>query len=122
MTNHELSSTEFNKDAYLALTHSNNLHFEDQIEEFIGVLADDDEENLDALRGVMIATLSHLAIQRKLDRFLTDNVPEPSEAAVEYSLEVAENLGIKGFSTKPTIVVEPEEVNYKALLDLIYSN
>ena len=33
MTNHEFSSTEFNKEAYLALTHSNNHHFEDQIED-----------------------------------------------------------------------------------------
>lgn len=112
----------FNKDAYLALTHANNEHFEDEIQEYIGILADDDEDNPEALRGVMTATLNHLAIQRKLDKFLTDNVPEPSQEAVDYSLEVAENIGIKGFTTKPTIVVNPKEIDYKALLELIYSN
>lgn len=118
----ELRADEFNKDAYLALTHANNEHFEDEIQEYIAILADDDEENVEAMRGVLTATLNHLAIQRKLDKFLTDNVPEPTEESVEHSLEVAERIGIKGFSTKPTIVVNPKEKDYKALLDLIYSN
>lgn len=118
----ELPAGEFNKEAYLALTHSNNAHFEEAIEEYITILAEENEEDIDALRGVMTATLTHLAIQRKLDKFLTDNVAEPTKEAVEYSLEVAERLGLKGFSTRPTIVVDPKELDYKALLELIYSN
>lgn len=117
----EIKGTDLNKDAYLALTSSNNAAFEDAIEEYIGILAEEDEEDIDALRGVMTATLTHLAIQRKLDKFLIDNVSAPSEDIVEYSLEVAERLKIQGFSTRQQIVVEPKEVDYKALLEFIFN-
>lgn len=118
----QLSSTELNQLAYQHLTQANNAHFEESIAEFITILAEDDEENVDALRGVMTSTLTYLSVQRKLEKFLSDNVPAPAQDIVEYSLEVAERLRIQGFSVRPTIVIEPEEVKYKELLDLIYSN
>lgn len=117
----EISSTVMNKEAYLALTHSNNARFEEAIEEYVGILAEENEEDPDAMRGVLTATLTHLAIQRKLDKFLVDNVESPSEEIVEYSLEVAERLKIQGFSTQQTIVVNPREIDYKGILDYIFS-
>jgi hypothetical protein len=117
----QLTSTEMNQLAYMHLTASNNAHFEESISEFVTILAEDDDENVDALRGVMTATLTYLAVQRKLEKFLTDNVPAPAQDIVEYSLEVAERLRIQGFSVRPTIVIEPEEVKYKELLELLYS-
>ena len=118
----QLSSTELNQLAYLHLTQANNAHFEEAISEFVTILAEDDDENVDALRGVMTATLTHLSTQRKLEKFLSDNVPAPSKDIIEYSLEVAERLRIQGFSVRPTIIIEPKEVNYKELLDLLFSN
>ena len=118
----ELTSVDLNKEAYLSLTVANNIHFEESIAEYIDILASDDEEDIEALRGVMTATLTHLAVQRKLDDFLEKNIPSQSKESVEYSLEVAENIGIQGFSTRPTIVANPDTVDYKSLLELIVGN
>lgn len=119
MSDNNLTAVDLNKAAYVALTASNNAHFETQISEYIDILATEDEEDINALRGVMTATLTHLAVQRKLEKFRTDSIPADSQEVVDYSLEVAENLKIAGFSVRPTIVISPEEVDYKALLELI---
>lgn len=117
----QLTATELNRLAYQHLTQANNAAFEATISEYVNVLSDEDEENVDALRGITTATLTYLAVQRKLEKFFTDNVPAPEQDILEYSVEVAERLKIQGFSVRPTIIIEPEEVKYKELLDLLYS-
>jgi hypothetical protein len=118
----QLSAIELNRLAYQHLTQANNAHFENAISEYINILSEEDEEDVNALRGITTATLTYLGVQRKLEKFFADNVPAPEQDVLEYSLEVAERLKIQGFSVRPTIVIEPEEVQYKELLDLLFSN
>ena len=116
---------ELNKSAYIALINSTAVHFEDSVDEFIDILNDDeatDSDNAEAMRGIVNAALTQLAIQRKLNRFLSDNVPAPTEEEVEYALETAEFLGIQGFSVKTEIVADPANRSIESLLKILVEN
>lgn len=116
----ELNNSELNKDAYLALSNGNYATLEEATDEFIGILSEDDENDVEAMQGVLVATLNFLRTQRKLDKWLRDNVPAPSGEVLDYSLEVAEQIGLKDNVTVSVNVVPDETVLYKELLSIIY--
>jgi hypothetical protein len=118
-------SVEFKKSAYIALTNSTSNFFEEAVEEYIDILNDDDAsevETSEAMRGIVNAALTQLAIQRKLNKYLTDNVPAPTDEAVEFALEVAETVGIEGFSVKTAIVADPANRSIESLLKILVEN
>jgi len=118
----DLSTRELNQLAYLALSNGNYATLEEASDEFISVLAEDegDELDADALKGVLIATMNFLRTQRKLDTWLKANVAAPSAEVLDYSLEVAEQIGLKD-NVSITVNVTPDEnLLYKDLLNILY--
>lgn len=110
------------KDSYLSLTAGNIAGLEENLEEFVTALAEaeGDEDDLETLRSVVTETLKFLAVQRKLDSYLHDNVARPDTDTVNEAMEVAEQLGITAtFGVR--VVSVPTEVAYRDALDIIYS-
>lgn len=117
----DLNNTELNKDAYLLLSNGNYATLNEASDEFIAILSDDegDEVDQEAMKGIMIATLNFLHAQRKLDKFLQDNVPPAEKDVVDYALEVADRIGL-GDNVSVTINVVPKEELYRDLLNILY--
>lgn len=118
----EMTTTELNKNAYLVLSNGNYHSLEEASDEFITVLAEDegDEVDVEALKGMMIATMNFLRTQRKLDKFLENNVPAPSKDVVDYAVEVADTIGLSE-SVSVTVNVNPDEnLLYRDLLNILY--
>ena len=115
----DLSNTELNKDAYLLLSNGNYATLNEATDEFIGILSEDEDDDIEAMRGILIATMNFLRTQRKLDKFLQDNVPPAPHDVVEYALEVAEQVGLKD-NVSVSISVTPKEELYRDLLNLLY--
>jgi hypothetical protein len=112
--------------AYVALTNGNIAGLEENVEEYLDVLADENEgevateDILEAHRGIVTETLKFLAAQRKLDHYLKDNVAPADSDTVDYSLEVAESLGLTAtFGVR--VVAVPQEIAYKEALDILFS-
>ncbi len=117
-----ITSQSLNKDAYLALSNGNYASLEEASDEFISVLAEDDGDTVDveALKGVLIATMNYLRTQRKLDAWLQANVPAPSKEVIDYSFEIAEQIGLTE-NVSVTLNVEPDEnLLYRDLLNILY--
>lgn len=111
-----------NKDAYLVLSNGNYASFEEASDEFISVLAEDEGEDVDveALKGMMIASMNFLRTQRKLDAWLQNNVPAPEKDVIDYSLEVAETIGLTE-NVSITLNLNPDEnLLYRDLLNILY--
>ena len=108
------------KDAYISLTNGNIAGLEENVEEYLTVLAEENEDDVEALRSIVTETLKFLAAQRKIDGYLHDNVAQPTAEDVDYSLEVAESIGLTdSFSVK--VIAVPQEVAYREALDIIYA-
>lgn len=118
MTNN-ISSQDLNKDAYLTLSNGNYATLEEATDEYLNVLSEDEGDDFDpeAMRGVLMATMNFLHVQRKLDKWLQDNVPAPTGDVVDYSVEVAERLGL---NTTVSVGVTPEQIDYKELFDILF--
>lgn len=116
------SSVELNKDAYLALSNGLYASLEEASDEFISVLAEDEGEDVDqeALKGVLVATMNFLRTQRKLDKWLRANVPAPSKEVIDYSLEVAETIGLTDNVTVSLTVNTDDDLLYRELLNILY--
>lgn len=119
MTIVNLSNTDLNKDAYLLLSNGNYATLNEACDEFISILSDSDEDDVEAMRGILVATMNYLRTQRKLDRFLQNNVPEAPKEVVDYAMEVAEQIGL---SDNVTVVINvtPKEELYRDLLNILY--
>lgn len=116
------STQAFNKDAYLVLSNGNYASLEEASDEFLSVLSEDEGEEFDveALKGVLMATMNFLRTQRKLDSWLQNNVPAPSKEIIDYSLEVAETIGLTD-NVSVTLHLDPDEnLLYKDLLNILY--
>jgi len=116
------SQINLNKDAYLVLSNGNYASFEEASDEFISVLAEDEGEDVDveALKGMMIASMNFLRTQRKLDAWLQNNVPAPEKDVIDYSLEVAETIGLTE-NVSITLNLNPDEnLLYRDLLNILY--
>jgi hypothetical protein len=114
-------SNPLNKDAYLSLTNGNIAGLEENVEEYLDILAEENEDepdNLEALRGIVTETMKFLSIQRKLNAYLEDNVPQPDRETVDYAMEVSEQLGITAFGVR--VVPVPQDVAYKEALDILF--
>lgn len=112
--------------AYVSLTNGNIAGLEENVEEYLTILADEDSEDvtsqdvIEAHRGIVTETLKFLSAQRKLDSYLRDNVPGPDADAVDYAMEVAESLGLTA-SFGVRVVAVPQEIAYKEALDILFS-
>ena len=107
--------------AYVSLTNGNIAGLEENVEEYLNVLADDtEEEDVEAMRGIVTETLKFLSAQRKLDTYLHDNVAPPTAEAVDYAMEVAESLGLTS-SFGVRVVAVPQEIAFKEALDILFS-
>lgn len=118
----ELTANDLNKEAYLVLSNGNYHSLEEASDEFITVLAEDEGDDVDveALKGMMIATMNFLRTQRKLDKWLQNNVPEPEKEVVDYALEVADTIGLSE-NVSVTVNVNPDEnLLYRDLLNILY--
>lgn len=117
----DLSNVELNKDAYLLLSNGNYATLNEATDEFIAILSEDegDEFDIEAAKGVLMATMNFLRTQRKLDKFLQNNVPEAPRDVVAYALEVAEQIGLKE-NVSVSINVTPKEELYRDLLNILY--
>lgn len=118
----DISTTELNKNAYLVLSNGNYHSLEEASDEFITVLAEDEGDDVDveALKGMMIATMNYLRTQRKLDKFLENNVPAPEKDIIDYALEVADTIGLTD-NVSVTVNVNPDEnLLYRDLLNILY--
>lgn len=118
----DISNNELNKEAYLVLSNGNYHSLEEASDEFITVLAEDegDEVDVEALKGMMIATMNFLRTQRKLDKWLQNNVPSPEKEVVDYALEVADTIGLSE-NVSVTVNVNPDEnLLYRDLLNILY--
>jgi hypothetical protein len=108
------------KDAYVSLTNGNIAGLEENVEEYLSVLAEETEDDAEAMRGIVTETLKFLAAQRKLDSYLHDNVVPPNAEAVDFAMEVAETLGLTAsFGVK--VVAVPREMAFKEALDILFS-
>jgi hypothetical protein len=108
------------KDAYVSLTNGNIAGLEENVEEYLSVLAEENEDDAEAMRGIVTETLKFLAAQRKLDSYLHDNVAPPTAEAVDFALEVAEQVGLTA-SFGVRVVAVPQEIAYKEALDILFS-
>jgi hypothetical protein len=123
MENKMTTSTQtLNKDAYLALSNGNYASLEEAADEFISVLSEDEGDDYDAeaLKGVLIATMNFLRTQRKLDTWLQKNVPSPDKEVIEYSLEVAETIGLTENVTITVNVSHDPNLLLRDLLNILY--
>lgn len=117
----DLSNIELNKDAYLLLSNGNFATLNEASDEFIAILSEDegDEFDIEAAKGIVIATMNFLRTQRKLDKFLQANVPPAEQDVVNYALEVADTIGLKD-NVSVTVNVVPKEELYRDLINLLY--
>ena len=116
------TSQNLNTLAYLTLSNGNYASLEEASDEFLSVLSEDEGEEFDveALKGVLMATMNFLRTQRKLDKWLQANVPAPSKEVIDYSLEVADTIGLKE-NVSVTLNLDPDEnLLYKDLLNILY--
>jgi hypothetical protein len=118
----DISTTELNKNAYLVLSNGNYHSLEEASDEFITILAEDEGDDVDveALKGMMIATMNFLRTQRKLDKFLENNVPAPEKDIVDYALEVADTIGLSDNVTVTVNVNPDDNLLYRDLLNILY--
>ena len=116
-----LNNIELNKDAYLLLSNGNYATLEEATDEYIAILSEDegDEFDLEAAKGVLMATMNYLRTQRKLDKFLQNNVPDAPKEVVDYALEVADQIGL-GDNVSVSINVTPKDELYRDLLNILY--
>ena len=117
----DLSAIQLAKDAYLALSNGNYASLEESTDEFISIISED-EGDLDpeALKGILVATLNFLRTQRKLNKYLVDNVPAPDKDVVDYAVDVAERIGLTE-NVSVTLNVTPDDnVLYRELLNILY--
>lgn len=116
-----VSKTDLDKDAYLLLSNGNYATLNEATDEFIAVLSEDegDEFDIEAAKGIVVATMNFLRTQRKLDKYLQNNVPEAPRDVVSYALEVAEQIGLKD-SVSVSLNVVPREELYRDLLNILY--
>lgn len=108
-----------NKDAYISLTNGNIAGLEENVEEYLTVLAEENEDDIEALRGIVTEVLKFLSIQRPINEWLVANVPSPDQETVGYAMDVAEQLGITAFGVR--VVKVPQEIAYKEALDILFS-
>lgn len=108
------------KDAYVSLTNGNIAGLEENVEEYLSVLAEENEDDAEAMRGIVTETLKFLSAQRKIDTYLKDNVAPPTADAVDYAMEVADSIGLTA-SFGVRVVAVPQEIAFKEALDILFS-
>ena len=116
-----LNNTELNKDAYLLLSNGNFATLNEACDEFIAVLSEDegDEFDIEAAKGIVMATMNFLRTQRKLDTFLQANVAPADKDTVDYALEVADQIGLKD-NVSVSVNVTPKEELFRDLINILY--